>query len=253
MSISLKTLTARFSLPLRPRDIPAWRGAVAEAAGWEQDLFHNHAPARVGPEVPEPVAELPQGQPQPERRATLKDTYLHRYPLIHYRVSRGQASLWGLNEGAQALRRWLLAQEAPLEMGGRRYSLQIAELQERQYRLEIAGAQRTYRLMDYLALNQENYLAWQQAPNLMVRMQLLEGALTGHILGFCTAVGYHIPDRALEVSLLHLREARPVRLHGVERLAFNLIFRTNLTLPPQLALGKGVSHGFGLLMPTRTT
>lgn len=244
----LRTLHIRFSLPLRPAEIPAFRGAVALDAGWEQDLFHNHATTEVVPEARLVPVGSESGTPDPRTLtpATLKDKSLNRYPLIHYRVEQGKAALFGLNEGATALRQWLLRGPGEVRVGRRKESLLIDHLQERQHELAILPEMRSYRLLDYLALNQENYRIWQEQDDLLSRMQLLQGALTGHLLGLATAMNFRIPDRQLKVQLLHLRSSRPVRLHQVQHLAFGLVYRTNLALPDDIAFGKGISHGYGV-------
>ncbi len=40
--MTIRTLYLHFDLPLFHRQIPQWRGAFAELAGVENDLFHNH-------------------------------------------------------------------------------------------------------------------------------------------------------------------------------------------------------------------
>lgn len=269
-SSSLKTLQVRFALPLRPHQIPLFRGAVALDAGWDQDLFHNHAKTELVAEMkqsPIPIGPTPEPNGLPGSRPlapdpsilipdtsplTLKDKSVNRYPLIHYRVEQGQAAMVGFNEGAQALRAWLLQGPEKLRIGKHTEEVLIDHLQERQHELHMLQEMRSYRIQDYIALNQDNYKAWTESDDLISRMQLVQNALTGHILGFAKAMQFHIPGRSLEVSLLHLRRSRPVRLHGVKHLAFGLVFRSNFALPPEMALGRGVSHGFGVLKPCRS-
>jgi len=277
-SINIPTLHLRFSLPLRPHQIPRWRGAVAEAAGWEHHLFHNHRPEAPPAGEPELLAVaqpagLPGQQPadneplvllsgqQPAdkgQRVLLPDQLgrhtstnkFMRYPLVQYRVERGQAALFGIGQGVEAIRAWVLRQQGPLRMGGRSYRLQIVGMQEQRHCLQMLPAMQHYRIMDYLPFKQENYRLWQLADDLHARVDLLQRMLTGHILGFASAMNYSLPAR-LEVRPMAIRQMRSCSLHGIRHLAFNLIYKANINLPSGLGLGRGVSHGFGVQMPCR--
>lgn len=240
----LPTLYTQFSLPLRPGQIPAFRGAVAEAAGWENDLFHNHARTEVVPEV-QPVAEGPAPAAEQAPTVTLKDQFLNRYPRIQYRVRDGKAAIWAIGEGVPALRRWLMEKGDHLTMGGRQYPLLIEQLREGSHQLRIQPEKRLYRLMDYQPFNPDNYREWKQAEHLIARIQLIERILTNNLLILAKVADVFLEER-IEAQLMNLRETKTVRTHGTKRLAFNLIFKTNLDLPQAVALGKAVSHGFGV-------
>ncbi|MEM7659705.1 MAG: CRISPR-associated endonuclease Cas6 [Bacteroidota bacterium] len=240
----ISTLYTQFSLPLRPGQIPAFRGAVAEAAGWEQDLFHNHARTEVVP-APQPVAEGPSTEPEEAPPVTLKDQFVYRYPRIQYRVRDGKAVIWAIGEGVPALRRWLMEKEDQILIGGRKRPLLIEQLREGSHQLRLLPKKRLYRLMDYQPFNGENYREWQQAEHLIARIQLIERILTGNLLNIAKVAGVFVEER-IEAQLMNLRDTKTVRTHGTQRLAFNLIFQTNLDLPPSVALGRAVSHGFGV-------
>lgn len=219
---TLRTLTLRFpNIPLRPRQIPQFRGGVIESAGFDQDIFHNHPP---------------------------EGGSLHRPALVQYRVSRGRAVLWGMGAGADALERWWLSAPETLRFDQREYPLQTAEVRRDNFRLDFADDWRYYRLHDYLALNAPNYRRWLDNPNLRFRAGLLESALTGHLLGFCQAAGWQLPQR-LDLQVVDLHDRRKTRYHGAELMAFELTYRCNLLLPEGIALGKAVSHGFGVQWP----
>jgi hypothetical protein len=55
---TIRLLRVEFDAPLKPYEVPAFRGAVVAKVGREHDLFHNH----------------------------LDDTrYAYRYPLVQYK------------------------------------------------------------------------------------------------------------------------------------------------------------------------
>lgn len=217
---TLRTLQLSFPhIPLFPRLIPQWRGAVVETAGRDADIFHNH---------------------RPEGPATL-----HRPALIHYRCAGGHAVLWGMNEGADALLRWHGELSDAIYMGGRAYATNPVALQRSRQTLEIEADWHYYRIKDYLALNTQNYRAWLGEHRLLARMKMLEQALAAHLLAFCQAAGFWLPAH-LEVELVEWHGYQKTRYHGVEMVSFELTYRTKLALPDGVALGKAVSHGFGV-------
>ncbi|MEM7374544.1 MAG: CRISPR-associated endonuclease Cas6 [Bacteroidota bacterium] len=244
-SIILPTLTVRFSLPLQPHQIPQWRGAVAEAAG--DDLFHNH---NNRPDEPILVGEGQLGVGVLLETIRTSKKYHYRLPLIQYRVIDGQAGIFAIGEGVPILRRWLLSHEEQIRVGGKVVALMIDGMQERKYQVRMLPEMRTYRLMDYLPFHAENYLKWQQADDLIERIQLLQNTLTGQILGLTKGLGFWLPER-LELRILTIRKTRSLKVHGTQHLGFNLIYKANIELPPNIAIGRSVSHGFGTQRPVR--
>lgn len=227
MSHPLRTLALRFpAIPLLPRDIPRFRAGVCESAGMDNDLFHNHADRNRR----EPVHNRP--------------------ALVQYRVVRGRACVWGMGEGAIALERWWLSAPDALRFGGRTYPLHAAEVRRENTTLAMTepGAWKYYRLHDYLPLNTDNYQRWLDNPSLVFRACLLESVLTGHLLGFCQAAGWWLTER-LQTEVVDLHSRRKTRYHDNDLMKFELTYRCNLLLPDNIALGKAVSHGFGVQWP----
>jgi Cas6b C-terminal domain/Cas6b N-terminal domain len=226
---SLRTLAIHFpTIELFPRQIPAWRNAVIESLEQCNGLdaaasshFHNHVE---------------------DSAATL-----HRPALVQYRCKGGKAMLWGMNEGATLLGQWLAEAPQQFRLHGQTVPLNPVQLERTSTPLRLTTDWQYYRLHDYLALNVDNYRRWLDEPKLSTRIQLMEQALTGHLLGFCKAAGYWLPEgQRLEVDLVEQHGYRKVRYHDVNLLAFELTYRVNLCLPDEVALGKAVSHGFGV-------
>lgn len=225
---ALRTVHLRFpGITLYPRLIPRWRGAVIESAGTclsatEADMFsvfHNHLDEGAGT--------------------------LHRPALIHYRAAQNSAILWGMNEGADALLRWQSEAPEHIVMGGARYALNPVEMRRSRQALNQSEGWHYYRLHDYLALNPENYARFMAEHRLRARTELLENTLAAHLLAFCQGAGWYLPQR-LEIDLVELHGYKKTRFHNVDLLAFELTYRCNLALPDEIALGKAVSHGFGV-------
>ena len=219
----LRLLHLTFNLSLYPRQLARWRGAFVEMAGRGNSLLHNH---KEGEE------------------------YHYRYPLVHYRMWRGKAAVTAINEGVEAVQEALAANSWDINWEGEQKTLQVEGLNMKEHHLRMLPHPKTYRLYNWLALNQENYERWQREKSLVKRAALLENTLAGHLLGFCTAAGYRLPER-LDVNLHEIQSMKKARLHGNPTIAFNVAYDANLLLPSGIALGRGVSTGFGWQVPAR--
>lgn len=213
----IKVLSITFNHPIYSRQLARWRGAFIEMAGLDNNLFHNH---KSGEE------------------------YHYRYPLIHYRIWKGKAGITAFNEGVDAIQQALSANTWEVNWEGKPQPLSIEDMRMHEHYLRMLATPKQYQLFKWLALNQQNYERWRQCKNLAARAALLESILTGQILGFCDAMDWRLPER-LEVNLQHLNFMQKVKCHGSPMLAFNATYDANVLLPTGMALGKGVSHGFG--------
>ena len=217
----ITTLSVTFDLPLFPRQIPQFRGAINELAGLDKDLFHNHRESNL----------------------------LHyRYPLIQYRIKDKKAAIWALQEGVDPLRSVLLSSGGTFIMNNKKQALKIMRLEERDYILRFTSKPKQYKLFNWLALNHENYIKWLDCVDMKARVELLEKILSNHLMAFVMSIDWKLPER-LEVSLQFIQQVKQVKCHNVSMLSFNVAYTTNVVLPPDIAIGKAVSHGFGWQQP----
>lgn len=219
---TIRTLSLSFNLPIYTRQIPQWRGAFIEMAGWQDDRFHNH-----------------RGD---------GDALRYRYPLIQYRVRRRKASLFAINEGVEALQQVLAANDWQIRWQGATRQLMVEDLRMREHELRLTETPQTYQLYKYLALNNENFERWQRADGLAERTQLLERVLRGHLLSGLWGLGW-TGEEEIKVRIQEMRKTQYLPFKGKDQLAFDLVYTTNVSLPPQIALGRVVSHGFGWQVP----
>lgn len=219
MNSLLRILHLSFDLPIAPFQLNQWRRAFNELGGSGQPLLHNHH---------------------------ADGSCAYRYPLVQYRNWRGKAALTAFNEGVEAVQEVLAEQDWGIIWEGEPMQLQVDGLSMREHYLRMSSAPKTYQLRKWLALNQDNYEAWQREKSLIKRAAFLERILAGQLLGFCTAMDYQLPER-LEVCLQDIQRMRKVRLHGNPMIAFDVTYSANLILPAGMALGRGVSVGFGRL------
>ena len=174
--------------------------------------------------------------------------YHYRYPLIQYRVQQGKAAIFALNDGVQALQQVLATSDWNVNWNGQKRHLQIEELRTKTHQLEVQKTAEAYKLYDWIALNQENYEEWQNCANLVQRIQLLERLLRNHLMVFCYGMDWK-PTQKVEVSIQNIEEMYALDLYDARVLAFTIEFKTNLTLPPYVALRQSSSQGFGKTRP----
>lgn len=218
--MKLQLLTTTFDLPLKFRDISRWRGAWCEMVGWEVDFFHNH---RDG-----------------------DGKVLYRYPLIQYRSDNNYASLVALQDAVPAVQSTVAASIWKINWKDHTTRLQMTNFQVRTEELQLADKLHTYRIRNYLPFNSDNLKQWQSRPLLIDKIALLGRLIPGHLISFAKGINWRIPGR-FDVEITNLTSQHAVALHEVLRPAFDLEFRTQLLLPSGIAIGKGVSHGFGVL------
>lgn len=206
------------SLHLPLNRLTQLRKTVSAIAGADDDLLHNHAS---------------------------RERVIYRYPLVQYKSILGEGAILGIGpEGCRSLENLLVTEAftAIFSENG------IMGLEKDNLELQLSEqATHPYRLHNYIALNENNLKDWRERPSLPARAALLERCLTGHILKFCSAIQWLLPPKSLQVELLDYR-SHTTRAFDNPFLAFDVLFRTNITLPEHIGLGKAVSHGFGTVM-----
>ena len=217
----LRYALLRLDMALKPHEVPQLRRFVNRFVGQEEDLFHNHRSEAA---------------------------YHYRYPLVQYKSSEGKAALLGLaDSGVEALEKLKSHPEFRAHcaewIGDG--SLWMEEYRET-LTLHAALPDTIWELRHYIALNEQNLRLWHEKPGLAARAALLERCLTGHLLKFASAIRWQLPPHSLQVELSDYR-TRTLKSFDNPFLGFELQFRTNLSLPEGIGLGKAVSHGFGVL------
>ena len=209
------------SLPLHPDDLPKFRGAIAAHAGHQNELFHNHDNVKGG---------------------------LHyRYPLIQYQVVDGKATVVGIAEGAEALRDWAETYEGRLQMDGQWHSAPILAQDSEVVEVGFTENFQTYRIENWIALNESKYQQWKQCPRMTDQIALFEKAIVGQVMSFARGIDWFLEQR-LAAELLEISEPRWRKRSGTKLMVFDATIRLPITLPNGIGIGKGASLGFGRIV-----
>jgi hypothetical protein len=213
----IRYLKIRFANRLMPWELPLFRGAVIEATGRQSSLFHNHGP---------------------------DDTFLYRYPKIQYKITERKATIICLDDGTDDIHYLLQNRSLDLRIGERQELFEIEDIHIQYPQLQTWQANFQYALKNWQGLNQENYQKYQALEGEVERLQFLEKMLLGNLLAIARDfdLDSEIP---IQLQITRMKEEKWLGYKGRKVLCFTLNFKTNLSLPDYVGLGKGVSVGFG--------
>lgn len=205
---------------MNSRQITAFRGAISAKLNHEYDLFHNH---------------------QKDGRS------IYRYPLIQYKMHGVSPSIIGINEGSKVTMRLFEEDSNYIDILKRRYELKVGVLDYEQLELSVGQGIFTYRLSDWLPLNQTNNQKYIRLSKREEQLAFLERMLIGNIWAFAKGIGWWMTDR-IEIKSLQIRNEKKASIKkGVSLICFDAFFQTNILLPNYIGIGKGASKGFGVI------
>lgn len=215
--MEIKTMSVAFKNHLSFREVPLLRGALLHLADGDTTLFHDH----------------------------LGDKLRYKYPLVQYRESGGHAAVFCLGEGMAAVENLLAAaSSAEVRIGRRVDKLLVDSATRMNDELALSDVFLEYTIRRYLPLNQENYAKYKSLDSIVDRYQMIEKCLIGNILSFAKSMGMFF-DQQIEVKIQDVANTHEYTYKKVRMLGFDLKFKANVSLPQHIALGKGVSIGFG--------
>ena len=220
----IKLFSVVFDAELLPHEIPTFRGAVIEKVGRESLVYHNH----------------------------LEEGYLYRYPLIQYKSIGKRPAIVCLDAGADELYRFFQKSDWSVRIGERHVEMPIYKLNMEQVTVQVADQEYRYRLFNWIALNQDNYKVFMDIKGLTERIRFLERIMVGNIISFAKGISWDV-DRQIRLNIEKIDEPRQVRLKGRILYGFNPQVLTNVILPENIGLGKGVSKGYGIVTLNRQT
>ncbi len=219
--VEIPVLKVRFAPRIQPRELNAFRGAVAAKVGLEYEWFHNH-----------------------NNNKENSSNYHYRYPLVQYKLMKGQPGIFFLGQGVEEAMRLFVQPDWTLTFTRGQKRVHLENMKRESVHIGLSAQKQHYRLRSWMAFNQTNYESYQKADSLIERLQLMERALVGHILALANGLSYHFPER-FSLAITDLGQASTVTFSGNKMLAFDIAFQTDAVLPLGAGLGRGVGRGFG--------
>lgn len=219
MNKEQKITIIRFDAQLLEREIPSFRGAIILQTG-NNPLYHNH-----------------------KEGSTLQ----FRYPRIQYKVLGGTAALVGWDEGAEALESdFSLKQSCQLQIGNNLQTFTVKEKSTTFFSAdESAKGDYRYIIRNWLPFSTGNYRIWRNKNGLAERISMLDSILRGNILTLYKAFGVFF-TRDISAKIVDMSSG-VITFKGVKMNSFNIVITSDVALPLHLGIGKGVSHGFGVI------
>ncbi len=199
--------------------MPAFRGAIIEKVDRSHILFHHHQD---------------------------DTTVLYQYPLIQYKSIQKSPGIVCLGDGAVELYRLMSQPDLKIKLHDKPMNLVIDSIEMKQHSLKLLLSSKSYRIVNWLALNTKNLERFNACDSPLDKVALLERILKGNILSFAKGIDWHITDNIL-LNILEVKDQRIIRFKGRPVLAFDLIFEANILLPNFIGLGKSASHGYGMI------
>lgn len=218
---SVQIFLVKFKNEISFHEIPLLRGAILGALGEKAELlFHNHVD---------------------------ETTFRYSYPLIQYKRIKKKAAVFCIDKGVETIGQFLALQDFEVSLGNRAVKLEIESILPKRALIQIWDSTFRYRVRKWLALNSENYQKYMELDECTARIAYLERMLIGNLLSFAKGIGLSL-EKELVCKLISLEEPTLISAKGVKMMAFDAEFKSNLSLPDYMGIGKHVSLGFGTVV-----
>lgn len=215
----IPTIVIQFNNEIEPQAIPFFRGAVIASLEKKDILFHNHD----------------------------EDKLRYSYPLVQYKRIHKKAAVMGVGKGIEAISQLLSAGDFHYQIGNEKVNMQIQTVNAYDNEILLTeNADNRYRIQNWLPLNTDNYKQYQETDNMVDRIHILERVLIGNILSFLKGVGIHMEDQIV-LSITNITSQHAVTYKNVKLMGFDIEFKTNITFPQYIGIGKNASVGCGVI------
>ena len=215
----IPTIVIQFNNEIEPQAIPFFRGAVIASLEKKDILFHNHD----------------------------EDKLRYSYPLVQYKRIHKKAAVMGVGKGIEAISQLLSAGVFHYQIGNEKVDMQIQAVNAYDNEIVLTeNADNRYRIQNWLPLNTDNYKQYQETDNMVDRIHILERVLIGNILSFLKGVGIHMEDQIV-LSITNITSQHAVTYKNVKLMGFDIEFKTNITFPQYIGIGKNASVGCGVI------
>ena len=212
----------QFANEISSKEIPLFRGAVIASLNQKDILFHNH----------------------------YDDKLRYSYPLIQYKRIHQKAAIVCVGEGTKSIHELFASNSFLFQIGNKEERMLIESAKTDVTDVSLLDAPKSYRILNWLPLNSDNYKQFQVIESFSDKVTFLEEKLVGNLLSFLKGVGIII-DKELKVSITNVTAQRAATYKNVKLMAFDIEFKSNLNIPQYIGIGKNASVGFGIV--TRKT
>lgn len=214
----LRILEIRFRNKIENYQVPLFRGMVIHTLDSNDILYHNHQ----------------------------DNGFRYAYPLIQYKRINRQAAIVCLAQGTNAIGEFFSNFSPRIMLGDQALDLQIQSVYPRNVLVQVWNGFFDYKISRWTPLNQENYQKYIALESEAEQYVFLENILVGNMLSFAKGVGIHF-DKKIICRITNLHPPFWIPNKDVKVLAFNAMFKCNVSIPEHIGLGKGASIGNGIV------
>lgn len=216
---NVQTLIIQFKNEIASWEIPLFRGCVIHAMEDANVLFHNH----------------------------LNDDELrYRYPLIQYKRIGKRAALVCVGEGTEVIGDFFSSANFEFEIGDRTENMEIDHVDAKRTLIQVWDNEFRYVIRKWLPLSSENYRTYLSLNGIVEQCAFLQKILVGNVLSFCKGVDVTM-EKEVSCVIQNILGTHTYTHKGVKMMGFDVEFKSNVSLPDYVGLGKGVSLGFGMV------
>jgi hypothetical protein len=219
MNFRTSLLVIIFNNLIKQNEIPKFRGAVINTLTSNNILFHNHT----------------------------DDGFRYAYPLVQYKRINGKAAIVCIDEGAESIGGFFTNLRESVTIGNQIIQLELETVNANKMLVQVWEGEFVYSLRKWLPFNHENYEKYLGTDDLKGKIVFLEKILVGNILSFAKGLNICF-EQEVKVCITTLEEKGAMKYKNINFASFDVIFKTNVSLPNYIGLGKGVSHGFGTIV-----
>lgn len=211
-------VTILSGMPISFDEIPFLRGAIIDKVRASNVLFHDH----------------------------IDNGFRYSYPLIQYKAINGNAAIVAIAEGTNAIKEILPHMNTEVRIGNKRCNLSLSDVVTDVTNVCVTEEEYSYSIHRWLPFNQNNYAEYKGLDSLSLKVEMLQRLMVGNILSFAKGIGIYLNSK-VEVNIIDINTVRQYRFKNVLMQGLDIMFKTNVALPTNIGLGKGVSIGFGII------
>lgn len=224
LNMKVNLFYIQFQNEILDREIELFRGAILSQVSPSLILFHNHK----------------------------EEGYRYSYPLIQYKRLKGKAFIVCLSQGVETIGNLFSMSDFHFQLGERSLKMEVGSVWTQQVLVQVWNSYFVYRLNKWLPLNEKNYQEYQTLEGIAEQTLFLEKKLIGNILSFTKGIGLYV-EQQVSCKILSIDSVYWSTYKGVRMKTFNIVFKTNISLPEYIGLGKGASIGHGTLFQIEKT
>lgn len=209
-----------FENELEFQEISKFRGAILSIINDADIVFHNH----------------------------LEDSkFRYSYPLIQYKSIDGKAVIIALQDASLYLSDLINSFNTTIKLGKRTEVLKISKFIPNIFEVKEVELLHNYKITKWLPLNEHNFEAFKNIESFSEKTVFLEKILVGNIISFAKGIKMDV-DFTLKCIITDIMKQDILIHKNIRFQSMDITFKSNIALPNLIGLGKGSSHGFGVII-----